>query len=303
MSSVPVDTNVNEDEVVIPPDANTTLPDDPIDDVPANGDVFQPRSHLTEQRIKTLDEFKSRVEKLELSESEKNLFLDDMCLLRYLRARDYVIDKSLKMITDTIEWRRVNKPETITFTEIEPIARTGCIYLNGKDKHGRPIIYARPYREDNLKQSVDTLTKFRHLVYWVEKGFSMMDKEKGVETFTLITDYKNFGRKHMDMKTNMEVLGYLNNHCPERMGKTFFLDPPFLFWVGWKVISPFLSQATLNKVSFIKSSSKTDQRMFPEIFKHIDEDVLEAEYGGKGKYLYDYDECAKIFVPEDPVKK
>lgn len=72
-----------------------------------------------------------------------------------------------------------------------------------------------------------------------------MDKTKGVEGFTLITDYKNFGRRHMDTKTNMEVLGYLNNHCPERMGKTFFLDPPFLFWVGWKIISPFLSQVCI----------------------------------------------------------
>lgn len=35
---------------------------------------------------------------------------------------------------------------------------------------GRPLIYARPYRDDLIKESVDTLTKFKHLVYWVEKG-------------------------------------------------------------------------------------------------------------------------------------
>ena len=30
-----------------------------------------------------------------------------------------------------------------------------------------------------------------------------MDESKGVESFCLIVDYKDYGRKHMDMKTNM----------------------------------------------------------------------------------------------------
>lgn len=287
----------NEDEVVIPADANNH-PDGAINKVPeevVEGQVFNPRKHITEQQTAILDEFKERVGKYEMSDKEKGYFMDDMCLLRYLRARDYNIDKAYKMIIDSIEWRRTHNPDSIKLSEIEPIARTGCVYVHGKDKMGRPLIYARPYRDDLIQGSVDTATKFKHLVYWVEKGFSMMDKSKGVEGFTLITDYKNFGRRHMDTKTNMEVLHYLNNHCPERMGKTFFLDPPFLFWVGWKIISPFLSQATLNKVSFIKSSStKGDQRFFPEMLEFIDEDVLEYEFGGKNTYKYNYDEYAKV---------
>jgi len=259
---------------------------------------FTPRKSLSDEHIDILDRFKEKVREYELSEEERKMYLDDMWLLRYLRARDYHIERAYKMLIDTIEWRRVRKPDTITLADVEVMARTGCVYINGKDKKGRPIIYARPSREDNLKQPVETETKFNHLMYWVERGFAMMDKSKGVETFTLITDYKNFGRKHMDMKANMEVLGYLNNHCPERMGKTFFLDPPFLFWVGWKVISPFLSQATLNKVNFIKSSSRTDQRNFPEIFEVIDEDVLEEEFGGKNKKSFDCDDYIKL--GEDP---
>lgn len=261
------------------------------------GEVFDPRMKLTEKQLAVLDEFKAEVGKYEMSEEEKLFYLDDMCLLRYLRARDFHIDKAHKMIIDTIEWRRLHKPELITLQEVEVMARTGCVYINGLDKKGRPIIYGRPYREDVLKEAVPTQTKFKHLVYWVEKGFTMMDKSKGVESFTLITDYKDFGRKHMDMKTNNEVLHYLNNHCPERMGKTFFLDPPFLFWMGWKVISPFLSQATLDKVSFIKSSSKGDRRSFPEIFEVIDAATLEEEYGGEGKYVYDFDTFAKTEEP------
>jgi len=291
--------NGHEDEVVIPanpPTADGAGKPHPV----SEEETFNPRKNLTEEQLDILDAFKTRVEKYEkqLSEKEKEYFLDDMCLLRYLRARDYHIDKSYKMIIDTIEWRRQFKPETVKFSQVEPIARSGCVYVNGKDKMGRPLIYARPYRDELATGPVDTITKFKHLVYWVEKGFSLMDKTKGVEGFTLITDYKNFGRKHMDTKTNMEVLHYLNNHCPERMGKTFFLDPPFLFWVGWKIISPFLSQATLNKVNFIKSTTKGDQRVFPDMLEHIDEDVLEHEFGGKNTYQYNYDEYITTIHPD-----
>jgi len=293
--------NGNEDEVVIPADANKSPLDGAQNAIPeevAEGGAFNPRKHITEEQLLILDEFKEMVGKVEMTEKEKEYFLDDMCLLRYLRAREYNTDKAYKMITDSIEWRRTFKPETIKLSEVEPMARTGCVYVNGKDKAGRPIIYARPYKDDLVKEPVDTKTKFKHLVYWVETGFKMMDKSKGVEGFTLVTDYKNFARRHMDTKTNMEVLHYLNNQCPERMGKTFFLDPPFLFWVGWKIISPFLSQSTLNKVNFIKSTTKGDQRIFPDMLKYIDENELEYEFGGRNKYRYDYDEYIKTVDPE-----
>lgn len=92
--------NGNEDEVVIPPDANPTPLDGTQNKIPeevAEGHVFDPRKHLTEGQLVTLDEFKEMVGKYEMSEKEKAYFLDDMCLLRYLRARDYNKDKSYKV--------------------------------------------------------------------------------------------------------------------------------------------------------------------------------------------------------------
>lgn len=55
------------------------------------------------------------------------------------------------MITDTIEWRRNFKPENVKISgmcfplivahidlpsEVEVMARSGCVYVNGKDKMG-----------------------------------------------------------------------------------------------------------------------------------------------------------------------
>lgn len=39
--------------------------------------------------------------------SVAKIFCDDMCLLRYLRARSYDVDKAEAMLRDTLAWREV----------------------------------------------------------------------------------------------------------------------------------------------------------------------------------------------------
>jgi len=115
-----------------------------------------------------------------------------------------------------------------------------------------------------------------------------MDESRGVESFCLIVDYKDYSRKHMDMKANMSVMHVLLNHAPERMGITFFLDPPFLFWMGWKMISPFLNEVTMAKVRFVYSEVKDGKRTVPAMLEYIDADNLEVEFGGTSTRVFNY---------------
>lgn len=249
--------------------------------------TFDPLANLSQKQLDTLKEFRERVTKIDMTDAERSFFCNDMSLLRYLRARDYTIDKSFKMMEDTIDWRRNYKPELVVSSEVEPMLKAGCIYMSPcKDKKGRPIIYARPYRDP--KEKIPAETKVRHLVYWVEQGLKLMDASQGVETFTLITDYKDFGRRNMETKVNMESLQILNSHNPERMGLSLFLDPPLYFWVVWKMISPFLSAATHAKVKFVYSQKKDGRRVCPDMLEYIDADNLEEEFGGNLKYDFDY---------------
>jgi len=252
-------------------------------------EIFDPLQRLTHQQMAALAEMRAVANTYAVDDYERK-WCNDMCLLRYLRARDYHVSKAEKMLKATLEWKRETHPDAITVEEVEPIARTGTIYTSGFDKKLRPVVLMRPYREGFMKVPASPDMKFKHLLYWLESGFRNMDESKGVETLCLLVDYKDYGRKHMDMKTNMHVMHYMLNHLPERLGLCFFMDPPLLFWVGWKVISPFLNEVTLSKVRFVYSTKKKDgSRVFPDLLDYIDEDVLEAEYGGRSTKVYDYD--------------
>jgi len=249
--------------------------------------TFDPLEKLNENQMAALEEMRSKAKEHTVDEKEMK-WCNDMCLLRYLRARDYNVTKSEKMLKATLEWKRELHPDEIKIEDVEPIARTGCVYANGFDLKERPLVMMRPSMEGQA--SIPSDIKFKHLLYWLEKGFRIMDESKGVETFCLLVDYKNYSSRHMDMKTNLHVLHYMLNHLPERLGVCLFLDPPLLFWVGWKVMSPFLNEVTLSKVKFVYSKTAKDgKRHCPELFEFISQDVLEAEYGGRSTKVYNYD--------------
>eukprot|EP00026_Physarum_polycephalum_P008668 Phypoly_transcript_08762.p1 GENE.Phypoly_transcript_08762~~Phypoly_transcript_08762.p1 ORF type:complete len:322 (+),score=44.07 Phypoly_transcript_08762:247-1212(+) len=267
--------------------------DGPSSQVGEEGEVFDPLSKLKEDQMEALEKMRLKASKYCTTDEAKE-WCNDMCLLRYLRARDYHVKKAKKLLKGTIEWRfQEMRPHDIKIEDIEPIARLGVVYTNGFDKKGRPIIYGRPYKEAKPSKEITSDMKFRNLLYWLEQGFTNMDQSKGVETFCLITDYKDYSRKHMDMKTNMNVMHALLNHAPERMGITFFLDPPFLFWMGWKMISPFLNEVTLAKVRFVYSEVKDGKRTVPAMLEYIDAEQLEAEFGGTCPKVWDYDSYLK----------
>lgn len=284
--AVEVEDNGEEGEDIVVPEIPTNgVHEEP---PPHPVDAFDPLEKLTPKQMDALEEMRVKAQEYAEDDDERK-WCNDMCLLRYLRARDYNVSKSEKMLEATLKWRRETAADTYTFEDVEPIARTGCVYMNGFDKFGRPILMMRPYKQSTLKEEVPTEVKFKHLRYWLEKAMRSMDASKGVEKFCIFVDYKEYGRKVMDTKTNVHVLHYMLNHLPERLGVAIFMDPPFLFWVGWKFISPFLNAVTLAKVKFVSSKVVDGKRSCPDLLEIIDKETLEEEFSGDSKKVYDYD--------------
>jgi hypothetical protein len=56
------------------------------------------------------------------------------------------------MIKNSLEWRRSYKPHLITAEDVKiELNNTGKMYRNGFDKHGRPIIYMKPGKDNTGK--------------------------------------------------------------------------------------------------------------------------------------------------------
>lgn len=214
---------------------------------------------------------------------EKNAdFLSVPCLCRYLRARDYNVEKAHSMLLDTIKWRNEFKPNQIgPDNEAVKHGRKGKgAYVIGKSKLGQPICYIIPNSEyENTKKIPNAGVQW--LAYIMETTIKRM--EEGVEKMVLIVDVRNFGTRAASSAGKEEIMGciqMLQNHYPERLGQLFVCDTPWWFNVLWWFVYPFLSAETARKIHFVNGDLEYKQK---ELGKHIDLDQLSTEFGGRLK--------------------
>ncbi|KAJ1561701.1 hypothetical protein HK096_003666, partial [Nowakowskiella sp. JEL0078] len=103
-----------------------------------------PIKPLTTSQIETLSQFRVSLpkflasledhavikkDKSRLSEREK-AWVDDECLLRYLRATKWNLEAAGVRLLTTLSWRRVYKPDEISPEEVEPEAESGKMFFN-----------------------------------------------------------------------------------------------------------------------------------------------------------------------------
>jgi len=244
---------------------------------------FNIRDHLSEEEKKTLDEFRQIVQPHVGAKWEEK-WLTDMCLCRYLRARNWDIKKSTEMIKNSLEWRRSYQPHLITAEDVKiELNNTGKMYRNGFDKHGRPIIYMKPGKDNTGVPEKEV--KVKYLVYLMEKASRAADESKGIDKFVWLVDYKDFNQLTGIVLTKVakEILDILQDHYPERLGLAFIINAPWTFHLMWKMLQPFLTDSTKSKVRMISGHK------FEEIQEAVDLDQLETAYGGNNTFTYDFD--------------
>jgi hypothetical protein len=292
--------------------------------------IFNIRATLNEEQLQKLDDFKEKVFSVppadspfhhfndkhknkkrgptepplarlwveELSDKQKE-WLDDSCLCRYLRARDWDLEKAEHMIRCTLAWRDDYKPEEITAAEIEDQSKTGKMYFNYEfTKQGWPIVYMKLNRD----QGHDRVTKLKFMVWMLEKIISAMDTSRGVEKMAWVTDFKGTGMRMATMShinISLDCLHTLLDHYPERLGVAYAMNPPRVFSAFWKILTPFMNEVTINKIKFISGHKE-----YAAVEESIDKAVLEKTYGGEKDYDYDHDEfVAREINGEGKAKK
>lgn len=98
---------------------------------------------LTSEQVKKVYELYAAIKDVW---NPQDKFCSVSTLCRYLRARDYDIEKSHKMLRETIMWRKEVKPELIN-PNTEAIAKIRKVrdsYIIGKSRSGQPVCYIVP---------------------------------------------------------------------------------------------------------------------------------------------------------------
>jgi len=238
--------------------------------------------NLTPSQSQALEEFKQRVI---LLEKDKN----DAACLRFLRARNYDVLKSVEMYNAYKKWRADNHVDGILH-ESYPVERSKWPHaFHGVDKMGRPILIERigcvDVKRLMEKDHVDIHKLLRGHIRTQEYLCAMHDEcslKEGrlIENSVTILDLEGCGLlKHLNSHAR-EYFGSLaaigQNYYPERMGRMLVINAPRAFPMAWNFVSCLLDRNTQVKIEVLSSAQQARQRLL----ELIDEKNLPKYMGG-----------------------
>jgi len=206
------------------------------------------------------------------------MLLDDKCFLRYLRARNFKIKKAVKLLSETLIWRKsFGLDRMAEWKDIIKLENaTGKSYIRGFDKEGHVLVYMNPSKENTN----DHAGNMKHLVYTMERAIACMAATTGQEKLSLVIDYTGYSMSHTPpMKTAKETLVILQNHYPERLFCAYAIKPPGIFHTFLALVTPFIDSVTRKKICLIKNSQLANADN--QFFTAIDRSILEVTVGGE----------------------
>eukprot|EP00117_Sycon_ciliatum_P008465 scpid56684/ scgid3090/ SEC14-like protein 1 len=243
--------------------------------------VTQVKGRICHRSSKSLDTFKLNAEYIQrfLGEltpiQESNLiqlrslisasrFADkmpnDAVLLRFLRAREFNIEKARDMICHHLGWRKQYQVDQIIQSWVQPEVLR--LYYPGgwhySDKDGHPVFMLRLGQVDvqGLFESVGEAAITKQLLVFEEEGLKHCEAatkmcDKAIGTVTLVCDLEGLSMRHFwrpGINCFDRLLQLFQNNYPETMGKLLFVRAPRIFPLLWALVFPFIDERTREKV-------------------------------------------------------
>lgn len=215
---------------------------------------------------------------------------DDHYLLRWLRAREFNLNKAEHMLRSHVNWRKQFGTDDIVaeqdFPEVLRKYYPGGFV--GYDRDGRPVSII-PFGRCDLKGllmsvSVDDVIRFAVSQFEVsEKDLKAQSIKLGrvIETVTYIFDFDGFALSTLASKSVLDYVTTLmctfEDNYPERLNKAIVINAPRYFPVFWRIIRPFLTERTANKVALY---GKDEQAWRRALLESIEPDQLPQYWGG-----------------------
>lgn len=212
----------------------------------------------------------------------------DSFLLRWLRAREFDVNKAENMLREDMKWRADKNigSFTKTYKSSEVVRRYFPGGLFHHDRGGRPV-WILPFGDGDFKgmlQCVPQEQLVDEVVYTLERIEE--EKQKQVEKLGQIEDSVTmvFDYDHLSLRQvySLQVISYLRaliglyeNHYPETLNRALIINAPSFFPLFWRLISPFLTQRTVNKVLIYAREGWQSA-----LFEYVDPNQLPAYWGG-----------------------
>ncbi|KAL3144014.1 hypothetical protein ABBQ32_003820 [Trebouxia sp. C0010 RCD-2024] len=206
------------------------------------------------------------------NESDQLDPLNVASLARWLQAKGHDMDVAEEHIHVHAHWRQSFMPAGhIPEDQIVNELASNKVYLQGNDIQGRTVFVVLA-KQQEMGRADETK---RFICYTLDNAIAAADPARNeLRQFVCLFDLAGLRMKNLDVGALQAVFEVLQQHYPERLGELWFLNAPFIFWGLWRVVSPFIQQATKEKIKFLSGKERDRMRQY------IPQDVLPQAYGG-----------------------
>ncbi|KAI4321740.1 hypothetical protein MLD38_035088 [Melastoma candidum] len=217
--------------------------------------------------------------------------LDDYhTLLRFSRARDFNLDRTLHMWDEMLKWRREYGADTILedfeFEELDKVLRHYPQGYHGVDKEGRPV-YIELLGQAHPGKLLRITNVDRYLKYHVQEFERAIEEKfpccsiaakRRICSTTTILDVQGLGWKNFT-PTAANLLSSIakidSNYYPETLHRMYIVNAgPGFKRTLWRAAQKFLDPKTVAKIHVL------DPKSLPHLLEVIDSSELPEFLGG-----------------------
>ncbi|CAI5655912.1 unnamed protein product [Oreochromis niloticus] len=204
----------------------------------------------------------------------ERLQTDDSLVEGYLTWRLYNVDDALKMIDESLHWRKEYGVNDINESTIPRwMFETGAVYLHGYDKEGNKLFWFKV--KLHVKDAKTVIDKKKYIAFWLER---YAKKEPGMP-LTVVFDMTDSGLSNVDMEFVKYIINCFKVFYPKFLSKMIIVDMPWILNAAWKIVKSWLGPEAISKLRFASKS---------EVQTYIGPEYLPPHMGGTDPFKYSY---------------
>ncbi|GAB4845914.1 hypothetical protein Ancab_024920 [Ancistrocladus abbreviatus] len=190
-------------------------------------------------------------------------------LVRFLKAREWNVDKAHKMLVDCLNWRVQNEIDDILTKPIIPvdvyraIRDSHLVGMSGFSKEGLPVIAVGVGLSTFDKASVH---------YYVQSHIQMNEYRdrvmlplaskmyaRPISTCLKVLDMTGLRLSALSQIKLLTVISTIDDlNYPEKTETYYIVNAPYIFSACWKVVKPLLQERTRRKIQVLQGCGKDE---------------------------------------------
>lgn len=205
------------------------------------------------------------------------IFVNDVWLTKFLENNDLDMKASLQQVWDTCVWRKTAKINEICEDNVRmDYVEEGIMFPRGKDLDGKTLFIYRASLYTRGSKNLDEMK--RVFLYWLER----IIRESNDDYITIIFELTDAGLSNVDMDFTKYIITTLKNYYPYSLNYILVFDLPWILNATFQIIKRLLPAKAVDRLKNLNGKT---------IREYIDEDNMQAGWGGKDDYEF-------RFVPE-----